>query len=292
VLPRTPALPSASQATQIRIADFVPIAQTATAPLYADSRYDASPSLSVPQAQITAVEIQPVRFGAYQPYVPTLESVGAAIEIPVRIGPVHFSSEIQTADMQTLQPDVFRTLVACGTTDAAAPCPYLTEARAQGVAASTDFHVRAGNDILSLQLGGNIERMRDPNLSFPAAPLDTDPFAQTGIPQMDQAPMMYYPGVNSIVKHGLDARIDVPVNSRITLGFAYDTQHYQADYGSLLIPSLDAWKSTYLGNLTYALPHSSSLITLSARQYHYQDSFASTFNLNETRAALDFTVKF
>ena len=55
---------------------------------------------------------------------------------------------------------------------------------------------------------------------------------------------------------------------------------------------MDARKDTYLGNVTYQLPYSSSAITLSARQYRYQDSLTQDFNLNQTRADLNFTVKF
>lgn len=102
--------------------------------------------------------------------------------------------------------------------------------------------------------------------------------------------MLQYPGVTALVKHGVDAKVAVPLTQRVTLGLQYDTSHYQGDYGAL-VQGLDARKDTYLGNVTYQLPNSSA-ITLSTRLYRYQDGLVQNFNLTQTRTDLNFTVKF
>jgi hemolysin activation/secretion protein len=104
--------------------------------------------------------------------------------------------------------------------------------------------------------------------------------------------MLLYPGLTDVVKHDVNARLAVPVTPQITVGLQYDTAHYQGDYATALVQGLDARKNTYLGNVTYQLPNTSSAITLSARRYMYQDTFAPAFNLTQTRADLNFTVKF
>jgi hypothetical protein len=271
------------------------------APLYADDGPLIAPSIdqqnTIPSIAASLAQSQPVRFGAYQPYVyvPSLQAVSANISVPLRLGGLHFTGQVLTAGMQTLHPDAFHALQVCGTTDLAAPCPYLADSRAQSLVATTNFNLRAGNDRLALQLSGGLEHIGiAQNAAFPYVPVDPDPVFGTdhGGSFDPQSPLLYYPGLTNVVQHSLGAKLAVPVTPRVTVGLQFERQHYQGDYGTLLFPGLDARKDTYLGNVTYQLPYSSSAITLSARQYRYQDSLTQNFNLNQTRADLNFTVKF
>lgn len=258
----------------------------------------APPALQAPggmQVQTSAVRIAPPQFGSYENYVPAMQSVSANVTVPVRVGGVHFSGVVEGSQAQTQRPDVFRALQLCGTTDAAAPCPYLNDTRSQSLTAGTDFDIRTGNGHVSVQLSGSVQRMNNESAAmFPYVPVDPDPVLD--VPHLSlsdpQSGMLQYPGLADVVKHGLDARLAVPVNDRLTVGLQYDRQHYQGDYANGLMQGLDARKDTYLGNVTYQLPHTSSAITFSARQYIYQDSFAQNYNLTQTRADLNFTVKF
>jgi hypothetical protein len=272
-----------------------------SAPMYADDApliaplTDQQDAISLPAIARSFAQSPPVRFGVYQPYVPTLQSVTAELTVPIRIGALHFSGQLAGAGMQSLHPDAFHILQVCGTTDQAAPCPYVSDARAQSLTAATNFTLRTGNERLGLQLSGRIEHIGfQQDAAFPYVAADPDPiFGGQGSGSFDpQAPMLYYPGLTNLVKQSVGAKLAVPVTPRVTLGLQYEQQHYQGQYGALLFPGLDARKDTYLGNVTYQLPSGSSAITLSARQYHYQDSFAPDYNLEQTRADLNFTVKF
>jgi len=271
------------------------------APLYADDAPLIAPSIdqqnTVPSVAASLAQSQPVRFGAYEPYVyvPSLQAVSANVSVPLRLGGLHFTTQVSSAGMQSLHPDAFHALQVCGTTDLAAPCPYLADSRAQRLVATTNFNLRAGNDRLALQLTGGFEHIGiAQNAAFPYVPVDPDPvFGTDRAGSFDpQSPLLYYPGLTNVVQHSLGAKLAVPVTPRVTVGLQFERQHYQGDYGTLLFPGLDARKDTYLGNVTYQLPYSSSAITLSARQYRYQDSLTQNFNLNQTRADLNFTVKF
>jgi hypothetical protein len=271
------------------------------APLYADDAPLIAPSIdqqnAIPEIAASLAQSQPVRFGAYQPYVyvPALQTVSANLSVPLRLGGLHFTGQVLSAGMQTLHPDAFHALQVCGTTDLAAPCPYLADSRAQSLVATTNFNLRAGNRRLAFQLSGGLEHIGiAQNAAFPYMPVDPDPvLGSDHAGSFDpQAPLLYYPGLTNVVQHSLGAKLAVPVTPRVTVGLQFERQHYQGDYGTLLFPGLDARKDTYLGNVTYQLPYSSSAITLSARQYRYKDSFAQNFNLNQTRADLNFTVKF
>jgi hypothetical protein len=272
-----------------------------SAPLYADDAplvaplTDQQDAISLPAIARSFAQTPSVRFGTYQPYVPTLQSVTAELTVPVRIGALHFSGQLSGAGMQSLHPDAFHILQVCGTTDQAAPCPYVSDARAQSLTAATNFTLRTGNERLGIQLTGGVERIGfQQDAAFPYVPANPDPvFGAPSTGSFDpQAPMLYYPGLTNLTKQSVGAKLAVPVTPRVTVGLQYEQQHYQGQYGALLFPGLDARKDTYLGNVTYQLPSGSSAITLSARQYHYQDSYAPDYNLQQTRADLNFTVKF
>lgn len=256
-----------------------------------------APHLTVeqPRVQIAAVAPPEVRFGAYAPYVPAMQHIQENVQVPVRIGPVHFSGSVSGDEAQTVHADAVRAMQICGTTDEAAACPYLHDERAQNIAAGTNFNLRAGNTQVRLELSGSVGQVSNGDAAlYQYSPLDADTqldAARAGSPE--DTSLLYYPGLTEVVRHGMNARVAVPLSHALTVGLQYDTAHYQGNYNTVLLaPGLDARKDTYLGNVTYQIPNSSSLITLSARQFRYQDTFAPNFNLTETRADLSLTVKF
>ncbi len=258
-------------------ASYAPTALTASSPhlappaLNVPSPQPAYGSVSVPSAtaELPQAQIASVHFGTYAPYTPALSGVDANVSVPVRLGGVHF----QTA---------FRAMQVCGTADQGAACASARDANAQSFSAGTSFNVRTGNSAVNVGLTSSIEHMSNAAAGiFPYVPLDPD--AQAGLS---------YFGLTDVVSHGVGAKLAVPVTPRVTIGLQYDRAQYQGDYGSALLPGFSARKDTYLGNVTYQLPNTSSAITLSARQYRYQDAFAPNFNLTQTRADLNFTVKF
>ncbi len=178
----------------------------------------------------------------------------------------------------------FHAMQVCGTADEGAACPSTSEATAaaQSLTAGADFNVRAGNSAVKVGLSSSIEHVNNATAAmFPYVPLDLD--AQAGLS---------YFGLTDVVAQSVGAQVAVPVNRHLTVGLQYDRSNYQGDYGSTLLPGFDASKDTYLGNVTYQLPNTSSAITLSARQYRYNDAFSPNYNLTQTRADLNFTVKF
>ena len=259
---------------QLRPYKYVP-----STPAYSSASINV-PDLTVPEAEpqtvrtappaiASAQSVAPVRFGSYEPYSPSLKSVSGDATVPVRVGGVHFQG-------------AFRAMQLCGTADEAAACSSLHDTHAQNFTAGTNFNVRAGKSDVKVQISSSIEHLTNEAAGvFPYVPIDPD--AQAGLS---------YFGLTDVVKHGVNAQVAVPVSPRITIGLQYDRAHYQGDYNTALLPGFDARKDTYLGNVTYQLPNTNSAITLSARQYRYQDAFAPNFNLTQTRADVNFTVKF
>ncbi|HLI95677.1 MAG TPA: hypothetical protein VKT72_06270 [Candidatus Baltobacteraceae bacterium] len=280
----------------VNLRGFAPPMQLPSVPL---ERPPVASVTSVQHAQLAqpgAISAPALAVGSdnYAPYAPPVQHVKESVNVPVRVGGIHFSGLVSGDQAQTFHPDAVRAMELCGTTDEAAACPYLHNQSMQNVAAGTAFDVRAGNRYLNLQLSGSVGRVSNGDVAmYQYAPLDPDTQldpATTASPA--DSSLLYYPGLAQVVRHGLNAKLNVPVTPAVTIGLQYDRSHYQGDYSSLLLaPGLDATKDTYLGNVTYALPNSSSMLTLSARQYRYEDNL-SNFSLTETRADLQFTVKF
>lgn len=286
--------------TAVNLRKFTAPAQLPNAPLAEPSV--ASISAVAPHARLAQVPLRAdapgapmVRFGTYTPYVPAMQNLSGNVHVPVRVGGVHFSGVVSGSQSQTTRADAVRAMQLCGTTDEASACPYLHDERVQDLAAGTAFDVRAGNTQLDLQLSGTVGRVsaRDSGALFEYTPLapDTNFDAVPAAAPADSS-LLYYPGLTDVTRHGVNARLAVPVSRSLTVGVQYDYAHYQGNYGDLLSPGIDATKNTYQTNVTYQLPNSSSLITLSAGQYRYQDNTVPNFNLTQTRADLNFTVKF
>lgn len=217
--------------------------------------------IAAPDAPLAVAPEMP-RFGTYLPYSPSLQLSGTAVAVPVRLGPVRF----QTA---------FAAMQHCGTADDSAAC-------AQGLSAGTAFDVRAGNRALNLRIESAVTHVTTNQTAgvFPYVPLDPD--AQAGLT---------YAGVSNVSGQNVGAELAVPVSHRITVGLQFDRTHYQGTSFMSEMPGFEGMRDAYLGNLTYQL-RGSSAITLSARQYRYQDLLTPSLTATQTRADLNFTVKF
>ncbi|HEY8314088.1 MAG TPA: hypothetical protein VIG51_07910 [Candidatus Baltobacteraceae bacterium] len=237
----------------------------------------------------------------YAPFSTAPQAIAQRLTLPVRIGPVRLSNTLEESALPNRSASSFDAMSQCGTADPNGACAALHQ-QDNRLAAGTSFNVRAGARRVNLNVTGSVERQSLPDdTSFPYLPLDPQaPQASTQAAPLGGGSAISYPNLVDVTKHGLNANLAVPVANHLTVNLGYDTQHFQGGYNaatstgnaSTLIPGIDARKDTYLGNITYQLPHTNSAITFSARQYRYQDNFVPNLNLTQTRADVNFTVKF
>ncbi|HET9095787.1 MAG TPA: hypothetical protein VFN37_03925, partial [Candidatus Baltobacteraceae bacterium] len=65
---------------------------------------------------------------------------------------------------------------------------------------------------------------------FQYTPLDPDTQLNLPVaPSPADSSLLYYPGLTDVVRHGLDARLAVPVSHGVTIGLQYDRSHYQGN---------------------------------------------------------------
>lgn len=190
--------------------------------------------------------------------------IAANASVPVRLGHVHLETH---ADAGQARSD------ALAFND-----------KAYGAGAT--INARVGPQKLGVDISSHYEHLSVDQPLFNAATLD----GVSNVGLENNVPV-FVPAYADISKQTLSAGLAVPVTRRLTASVQVDSQHLFGGYGVPGVTNLDANNMIYGARLTYQLKGSSA-ISLSAKQYHYQDNLVPLNFFNQTSANLNFTVKF
>lgn len=190
----------------------------------------------------------------------TSESIPALL----RVGPVHVQGQVQGDSAQAPQLAL----------------------RDNSYGAGADIAVRAGRRNLDVGLSSSYEQLTRNDTNF--APSAAS--ASLSLPGADTS--FTIPNTANVSRLSIGAGVAVPLINGLTLNLNYDTARLLGSYGLPGLTNLDAIDNAYGGGLTFALPHSSSTLSLSAYQYRYQDNILPANSQSQTRENLNFTVKF
>jgi hypothetical protein len=199
--------------------------------------------------------------------IPGSAGSSAAIPSAVKLGPLKFTTSLESASM-------------------AAPSVGLND-NAYGAGANLD--VRAGARTLTFGLSSNYERLtrNDASGLTPAALGNASSWQLPGA----GAPLAI-PNYADLSKFSVGAGVAVPVVHGLTLNLDYAADRMFGGYGLPGLTNLDSFDNSYGGKLTFQIPHSSSELSISARQLRYQDSLIPANASTETREDVNLTVKF
>jgi hypothetical protein len=189
---------------------------------------------------------------------------GGSVPATLRVGPVQVQGQMQGSSAQAPQISL----------------------RDDSYNAGADISVRAGRRKLDVGLLSSYEQLTRNDNTF--AP--TSPSASVSMPGADTS--LVIPNAGNLSRISIGAGVAVPLINGLTLNLNYDTARLLGSYGLPGLTNLDAIDNAYGGGLTFALPHSSSTLSLSAYQYRYQDNILPANSLSQTRENLNFTVKF
>ena len=191
-----------------------------------------------------------------------------AMAVPLRVGPVRVTGRASAATAQD---------------------PSLA-LRDDAYAAGANFSVQAGKRNVDLDVSSDVEHMTR-NDETPLAATNFGGNSTVQIPSDGQAPVLV-PGYADVTKHTMGAAVAVPVNSRVQFNMQYNNQRLYGDYGAPGLANLDAQAATYGAGVTLAIPHTAGALSISARQYHYQDNVFPSNTFTQTAGNVKFTVKF
>lgn len=196
----------------------------------------------------------------------TLPQTQAGVAVPVRVGHVHLQTHVDGA--QAIQPNA--------------------ALRDAAINAGATFNTRLGSHKLDVDLSSGFEHM---TVNDPAT--SSSSFDGTSNYQLSNVNLpVLIPAYADVSKRTLSAGFGVPVARNVSLQVQYDAQHLQGGYGSPGLANLDARNNIYGGKVTLQIPHTSGAISLSAKQYRYQDNLVPANAFTQTSADINFTVKF
>jgi hypothetical protein len=157
-----------------------------------------------------------------------------------------------------------------------------------GYDAGANFNVRAGARDVNVDVSSGYERLTRNDTSAISPALGTTSSWQ--LPG-DDLPLVI-PNYADLSKISVGAAVAVPVVSGLTLNLNYAADRMFGGYGLPGLANLDATGNSYGGKLTFAIPHSSSTLSISASQLRYQDNVLPANLFSQTREDVNFTVKF
>lgn len=225
----------------------------------ATHRFDLSGLQVVP---LPSAPFAPSSFSA-GPSDTSVVTQGGGVKLPVRLGKLRFSPHADVAQTQNLQTNFTTGSLGAGAT----------------------LDVRAGSRSLGVDLSSQLQH----------ATLSAPQFSTTGAPAVglaaDNLPL-FVPAYADVSAHTISTGVTVPVTRSLTANLQFDTQHLLGTYGQPGISNLDANNTGYGAQLTYNLPRTTSAISFSASQNHFQDNLVPMNALTQTNANVNFTIKF
>ena len=84
----------------------------------------------------------------------------------------------------------------------------------------------------------------------------------------------------------------LPVTPDVVFRTRYSDQRYTGSYGTTLGSNINGTKGQVDLGLTYSVPKTASTVGLSFRNSTYRDGALSSYNLNQSREDVNFTIRF
>jgi hypothetical protein len=193
-----------------------------------------------------------------------LDAHAAAVNGPVHVGRVHFSPHAEAEFSQDAQPSLGDRSLSAGTT----------------------LDVRAGQRNFGVDLSSGVEHvtLAQPQYSTSSVP---------NVGLTGEALPVFVPAYADVSAHTISTGVTVPVTRSLSASVQYDMQHLLSANGVTPgLNMLDANNTMVGAQVTFKLPKGLSAISLSARQFHYQDNLVPSAAVTQTNANLNYTVKF
>ncbi|GAC1659719.1 MAG: hypothetical protein NVS4B13_05420 [Candidatus Elarobacter sp.] len=105
-------------------------------------------------------------------------------------------------------------------------------------------------------------------------------------------PVLFYPNYVDQYHNTIDAAATLPLTRDLTLGVNYNTQTFHGAYGTTFGQNIAQRKDLYQGTLTYNIPKTTSSISALFRNQKYTDNVLPSYNFNQNREDLNFSIRF
>jgi hypothetical protein len=220
----------------------------------ATHRFDLT-ALEMSSAQLNGFAAAALAAGASN-----VQTTGAYV--PMHLGKLQFAPHAEAGESNALQSNTTNGTVGAGAT----------------------LNVRAGARNVGLDLSSALEHVTLSAPQFSATSAAAPSLSGAQLP-------VFVPAYADVSAQTISTGLTVPVTRKLTASVQYDTQHLLGAYGVPGATNLDANNTIYGAQLTYNLKGWSA-ISLSTRQYHFQDNLLPSNALTQINTNVNFTIKF
>ncbi|MBV9440984.1 MAG: hypothetical protein JOZ24_13430, partial [Candidatus Eremiobacteraeota bacterium] len=123
-------------------------------------------------------------------------------------------------------------------------------------------------------------------------PDPTSTTALNGYLATGATPILFFPNYIDEWHSTYAASATLPVTRDVSFGLAYNSQTYHGSYGTTIGQNIAERKDVYTASVTYNVPRTTSSITAFFRNQKYTDNVIPTYNFNQNREDVNFTVRF
>ncbi|HZO93814.1 MAG TPA: S-layer homology domain-containing protein [Candidatus Baltobacteraceae bacterium] len=231
----------------------------------------------------------------FSAYAPNTQGFTLNVTTPVRLGDLRMQGQLLGQRLRELTPNAMGQLTygpgfASGT--------MMEFDKLQG---GLQFALPILGQGASLSLSASLERLsRNDRTAYayvPFNPAEAGPDVAAGAAlnaylATGATPPLFYPNYINDFHNTYEASVTLPVTRDTVLGLAYNKQYFHGAYGTTLGQNIDEEKDQYQGTFTYNIPKTTSSIQALFRNDRYTDTVMPTFNFNQNREDLNFTVRF
>ena len=231
----------------------------------------------------------------FSAFAPNTQGFTANVTSPIQIGDTTLNGRLLAQHLQELTPNGFGQL-AYGPGFASG-----TRLKFDKLEGGLQFGLPVFGQRVALNLSGAVEHLsRNDRTAYAYTPFNT----LLGGPDPGQAallnaylasgatPVLFYPNYVDEYHTTLAAGATVPVTRDLVFGLAYNSQTYHGSYGTTLGQNIAERKDQYDATLTYNIPKTTSSISALFRNQKYTDSVIPTYNFNQNREDVNFSIRF
>jgi len=231
----------------------------------------------------------------FSAFAPNTQGFTGNVTSPIQIGDTTLNGRLLAQHLQELTPNGFGQLTygpgfASG-----------TRLKFDKLEGGLQFGVPVFGQRVALNLSGAVEHLsRNDRTAYAYTPFNT----LLGGPDPSQAallnaylaggatPVLFYPNYVDEYHTTLAAGATMPVTRDLVFGLAYNSQTYHGSYGTTLAQNIAERKDQYDATLTYNIPKTTSSISALFRNQKYTDSVLPTYNFNQNREDVNFSIRF
>ncbi len=231
----------------------------------------------------------------FSAFAPNTSGFTVNITTPIRIGDTSLNGRLLAQHLQELTPNGFGQL-SYGPGFATG-----TRLKFDKLEGGLQFGLPVFGQRLALNLSGAVEHLnRNDRTAYAYTPFNTvlggpDPSEAAALNAYlagGATPVLFFPNYIDEYHTTLAAGATLPVTRDLVFGLAYNSQTYHGAYGTTVGQNIAERKDQYDATLTYNIPKTTSSISALFRNQKYTDNVIPTYNFNQNREDLNFSIRF